>query len=74
MISFSALKRDGKVIINETEYSVSDGDAVIVPSGAKHNVINTSATEELKLYTLYSPAHHQDGWLEKLKWKQLQTT
>ena len=60
-------KGTGKVIINETEYSVSDGDAVIVPSGAKHNVINTSATEELKLYTLYSPAHHQDGMVRKTK-------
>jgi len=35
--SFSALKMDGKVIINETEYAVSNGDAVIVPCGAKHN-------------------------------------
>jgi mannose-6-phosphate isomerase-like protein (cupin superfamily) len=60
-------KGEGKVIINETEYSVSDGDAVIVPSGAKHNVINTSDTEELKLYTLYSPAHHNDGIIRKTK-------
>jgi len=51
----------GKVIINETEYSITDGDAVIVPSGAKHNVINTSDTEDLKLYSIYSPAHHKDG-------------
>ena len=54
-------KGEGKVIINETEYVVGDGDAIIVPTGAKHNVINTSATEPLKLYTIYSPAHHQDG-------------
>ena len=60
-------KGTGKVIINETEYSVSDGDAVIVPSGAKHNVINTSITEALKLYTLYSPAHHKDGIVRKTK-------
>ncbi len=50
----------GKVIINETEYEVSDGDAVIIPRGARHNVINTG-TEHLKMYTIYSPAHHQDG-------------
>jgi len=31
-----------------------------VPAGAQHNIINTSKTEELKLYTIYSPAHHQD--------------
>lgn len=51
---------NGKVLINETEYEVSDGDAVIVPRGAKHNVINTGGNS-LKLYTIYSPAHHQDG-------------
>ncbi|MFZ2187145.1 MAG: cupin domain-containing protein [Candidatus Moraniibacteriota bacterium] len=52
---------EGKVVINESEYTVGDGDSVIVPSGARHNVINTSATAELKLYTIYAPAHHQDG-------------
>jgi mannose-6-phosphate isomerase-like protein (cupin superfamily) len=51
----------GKVVIDGNEYEVSDGDAVIVPSGAQHNVINTSETDYLKLYTIYSPAHHQDG-------------
>lgn len=51
---------NGKVIINETEYEVADGDAVVVPKGSKHNVINTGA-DRLKLYTIYSPAHHQDG-------------
>jgi mannose-6-phosphate isomerase-like protein (cupin superfamily) len=57
----------GKVIINETEYAVKDGDAIIVPTGATHNVINTSATEALKLYTIYSPAHHQDGVVRATK-------
>lgn len=52
-------KGTGKVIINETEYEVADGDAVIVPSGANHNVI--AGDSGLKLYTLYSPAHHKDG-------------
>jgi len=51
----------GKVIINETEYEVIDGDAVVVPAGAQHNVLNTSETEALTLYTIYSPAHHKDG-------------
>lgn len=54
-------KGEGKVIINETEYVVGDGDTAIVPAGATHNVINTSATETLKLYTIYAPPHHQDG-------------
>ncbi len=52
---------DGKVIIDSNEYDVKDGTAIIVPSGAQHNVINVSETEELKLYTIYSPAHHKDG-------------
>ncbi len=50
----------GKVIIDDTEYSVSDGAAVIIPAGAKHNVVNTG-TDELRMYTLYAPPHHKDG-------------
>lgn len=50
----------GKVYIDDTVYDVRDGDAVIVPAGAKHNIVNTSDTLELKLYTIYSPAHHKD--------------
>ena len=50
----------GDVVINETEYSVSDGDAVVVPKGATHNVINTG-DKPLRFYTIYSPAHHKDG-------------
>lgn len=52
---------EGKVIINETEYKVEDGDAVIVPAGSTHNVINTSNALALKLYTIYAPSHHKDG-------------
>lgn len=58
---------NGEVIINETTYDVSSGDAVIVPAGSKHNVINTSADDELKLYTIYSPAHHKDGIVRATK-------
>jgi len=58
-------KGTGKVIINETEYTVSDGDAVIVPSGAEHNVI--AGADGLKLYTIYSPAHHKDGIIRATK-------
>ncbi len=51
----------GKVIIDDTSYAVGDGDAVIVPVGARHNVINVSESEALKLYTIYAPPHHKDG-------------
>lgn len=54
-------KGKGKVIINETEYDVSDGDSVIVPAGTTHNVVNISDSEPLKLYTIYAPPHHKDG-------------
>ncbi|WXG45081.1 MAG: cupin domain-containing protein [Promethearchaeati archaeon SRVP18_Atabeyarchaeia-1] len=51
---------EGKVIIDRVEHRVKDGDGVIVPAGAKHNVVNTSKQSELKLYTIYSPPEHQD--------------
>ena len=53
-------KGQGKCIIDGNEYEVGDGFAVVVPAGAQHNIINISETEELKLYTIYSPAHHKD--------------
>ena len=57
----------GKCIIDGNEYETKDGTAVIVPAGAQHNIINVSDTEELKLYTIYSPAHHKDGIVRKTK-------
>jgi mannose-6-phosphate isomerase-like protein (cupin superfamily) len=60
-------KGAGKVVINGEEHVVGDGDAVVVPAGAKHNVINTSETENLQLYTIYSPPNHPDGTVHKTK-------
>ena len=60
-------KGNGKVFIDGNQYEVSDGSAIIVPSGAEHNVVNMSSTEDLKLYTIYSPAHHQDGVIRATK-------
>jgi len=57
----------GKVIIDDAEHPVKDGDCVIVPAGSQHNIINLSATEDLKLYTIYSPANHPDGTIHKTK-------
>lgn len=50
----------GKVIVDDMVYEVEDGSTVIIPKGANHNIINTSETESLKLYTIYTPAHHKD--------------
>ena len=57
----------GKCIIDGSEYKVTAGDAVVVPAGAEHNVINTSETEALKLYTIYSPPNHKDGIIRQTK-------
>jgi len=60
-------KGEGRVLINDTQYLVKAGDSIVVPEGAKHNVINTSEFEELKLYTIYAPPHHKDGIVRKTK-------
>ena len=60
-------KGTGKVFVDGLEQVVGDGDAVIVPAGAEHNVINTSSLDSLKLYTIYSPAHHKDGVVRETK-------
>jgi len=58
---------EGKVVIDGGEYGVSDGMAVVVPAGAEHNVVNVSESEELKLYTIYSPPNHPEGTVHKTK-------
>jgi mannose-6-phosphate isomerase-like protein (cupin superfamily) len=60
-------KGEGKCIIDGNEYILGDGSVIVVPAGAEHNVINTSETEDLKLYTIYSPAHHKDGVVSATK-------
>ncbi len=57
---------EGKVVINDSEYTVGDGDVVIIPAGSEHNVINTGS-DSLKMYTIYSPAHHADGTIHQTK-------
>ena len=57
---------EGKVILDGVEHNVSDGFAVVIPQGTKHNVINTGSTH-LKLYSIYSPAEHKDGTVHKTK-------
>ena len=64
---FRVEKGECRCIIDGHEYDLADGDAMIVPRGAKHNVVNISTTEELKLYTIYSPPHHKDGIIRASK-------
>ena len=49
------------------EHVVHDGDAVVVPAGTYHNVINASSTSALRLYTIYTPPQHPDGTVHKTK-------
>mgnify|MGYP001765648995 CR=1 FL=1 len=56
----------GEVVIDGVTHQIKADDAVIVPAGARHNVINTGA-EPLKLYTLYGPPEHRDGVLQPTK-------
>ncbi len=58
---------EGKVIMDGQEQAIKAGSVIVVPAGTKHNVVNTSATNPLKLYTLYSPPHHKDGTIHKTK-------
>jgi mannose-6-phosphate isomerase-like protein (cupin superfamily) len=59
---------EAKFVFNDAEeHQVKDGDAVVVTAGTFHNVINTSKTQELKLYTVYSPPNHPDGTIHKDK-------
>ncbi len=56
----------GEVWIDGNRSQVKDDDAIIVPAGARHNVVNTGATP-LRLYTLYAPPEHRDGTVHVTK-------
>jgi mannose-6-phosphate isomerase-like protein (cupin superfamily) len=59
---------EAKFVFNgKEEHIVHGSDAVIVPAGTWHNVINTSKDKQLKLYTVYSPPNHPDGTIHKTK-------
>ena len=59
---------EARFVFNEKqERAARDGDAVVVPAGTYHNVINASKTAPLKPYTLYSPPNHPDGTVHKTR-------
>ena len=59
---------EAKFVFNgKEEHLVADGDAVVVPAGTYHNVINASKTAQMKLYTIYSPPNHPDKTVHKTK-------
>lgn len=57
----------GKAILNGTEYKFTSGYGIVIPAGTEHNIINTSETQDLKVYTIYSPANHPDGTVHSTK-------
>lgn len=60
-------KGTGKAVLNGKEHSLEDGTVVVVPAGVRHNIINTSGSDALKLYTLYTPPNHKDGTVHATK-------
>lgn len=56
----------GYAELDGARHDLEDGSAVVIPSGARHNVVN-SGSEPLRLYTLYSPPEHEDGTVHPTK-------
>ena len=57
----------GEAVVDGERHALGDGMAVVIPAGSEHNVINTSPTEPLRLYTIYSPPEHPDGTINRTK-------
>ncbi len=57
----------GKAVLDAVEHEIQDGFAIVVPKGTLHNLINTSSTELMKLYTVYAPPNHKDGTIHQTK-------
>lgn len=58
---------EGQSVLNGVERDLTDGSVVVIPAGIRHNIKNTSPNSALKLYTLYSPPHHEDGIIHTTK-------
>ena len=62
-----------RVVADGKETSAGVGDAIVIPAGTQHNIINASDTKKLKLYTIYSPPNHPDGTIHKTKAEAIST-
>ncbi|MEK7613398.1 MAG: cupin domain-containing protein [Patescibacteria group bacterium] len=58
---------NGQAVVDGTTHVLFPGSAVIIPKGARHNIVNTSEAEALKLYSVYAPAQHPAGTVHKTK-------
>ena len=57
----------GKAVLDGIEHEISDGFAVLIPAGTKHNIINASTGEPMKIYSVYAPPNHKDGVIHATK-------
>jgi len=57
----------GSAVLDGVAHVITDGFAIVVPQGTRHNIINTSSEKPLKLYTLYAPPNHKDGTIHETK-------
>ena len=60
-------KGKGKAILDGVEHDISDDDSVMIPACTRHNIINTSATEPARMYSIYAPPQHKDGTVHATK-------
>jgi mannose-6-phosphate isomerase-like protein (cupin superfamily) len=58
---------EGKAVIEGELFDIHDGDAVVIPAGTLHNIVNASMSESLKLYTIYTPPEHKPGTIHPRK-------
>ncbi len=58
---------EGSAILDGVTHELKDGFAIVVPKGTLHNIVNTSSTEPMKLYTIYAPPNHKDGTVHETK-------
>jgi mannose-6-phosphate isomerase-like protein (cupin superfamily) len=64
----------GKAVLDGVEHFVRDDDGIVIPAGMRHNVINISKKDDLKLYTIYSPPEHRDGIVHETKFEAMADT
>lgn len=57
----------GLAIVNGKQYSLKDDDALLVPPGSSHNIVNTHPCKRLQLYSIYAPPQHPPNTVQKAK-------
>ncbi|MDD2547985.1 MAG: cupin domain-containing protein [Candidatus Pacebacteria bacterium] len=58
---------NAKAILDGEEFELEDDSIVVIPAGVRHNIVNTSSQNKVKLYTIYAPPEHKDKTIHKTK-------